>query len=579
MRDFLLVFKVLVKNQYSYRISNNGKRKLPQGVTTLLCMIPLVVLICVVAGFVAVIIPDSATLSMVSNIIVSAVQLLALFMTMFSAMNTLYNSPDTPFLNTLPVRHTAVFFAKFAVVYIGTLSLMASILIPSLLTVSIVYAAMGRVMFYGYFPLILLIALASPILPLFVVTLFSMPISFLGTFFKGKATLKTVVTLLFYMLVMVGYFLLIYFVNQAEENASDAEIAGNALAGLAVFSKVMYPNKTLIDFCLGIDAGKNFGISLAINVGMIVVMLLLAMLFYRRINLRKLETHSEGSKGNISYKQNNIVSSLMIKDFKHIVRNSSLAVSSLANILLCPILTAVMYFVSDLQMSDEVPAALNSMLKLSYIVLYTLIFLGGTNAMAMLAYTREGKSFYLSKSLPITPKDSIKAKFILAIIPSTVVMIIQVILAFALYRLDVLNVALFFICMMLTIIGATGLHIYFDMRYGNVNWNTRQDMKQVSQGNRGSLIVAFATVGMGLIAMVGGMVLTTFSSAIGGVAVVMGVFWGSLGVCSVALFIAGILVLRYKAEPYYNEIGERQFKSKASSRGNKSRGGSNMLMR
>ncbi len=578
MRDFAIVFKVLLKNQYSFRVANNGKRKLPQGVTTLLCMIPLAVLICVVAGFFAVIIPDVQTLSMVSNVILSAVQLFALFISMFGVMNALYNSPDTPFLNTLPVRHVSVFFAKFATVYISTLTFTASLLIPSLLTVSIVYAALGRAMFYGYFALIFLVALASPILPLFVITLFSMPISYIGTFFKGRSTLKTALTLLFYIGIMVGYFLIMYFVAAQAEESEVAEMSANALAGLNVFSKVMYPNKVLLDFCLGIDAGKNFGISFAIIAGMAIVMLLLAMLFYRRINERRLETRTEGSKSAVSYKQNNVISALMIKDFKQIIRNPNLAMSSLANILICPVLTAVMFFMSDKQVGEEAPVYLSSMLKLSYIVLYSLIFLGGTNTMAMIAYTREGRSFYQSKTLPISAKDSIKAKYILALIPSGIVLIIQIILALALYRLDILSVALFTICTALIIVGATGLHIYCDMRFGNVNWSTRQDLKQVSN-NKGSLLVSFIAVVIGILAIAGGMVLSAFADSIGGVTVVLAVFWSVLGALSIAMCLTGVLMIKYQAEPYYEEIGERKFKEKPQRARKPENGGGNMLMR
>ncbi len=581
MRDFAIVFKILFKNEYSFRVANNGKRKLPQGVTTLLCMIPVAVLICIVAGFLASIIPDVSTLSMVSNVIMSAVQLFALLVSMFGVMNSLYNSPDTPFLNTLPVRHTAVFFAKFATAYISTLSFTAALLIPSLLTISIVYASLGRAMFYGYFALIFLVALASPILPLFVITLFSMPISYLGTFFKGRSTLKTVLTLLFYVAIMVGYFLIMLYVSKTNETESSPpmEMTANALAGLGVFSKVMYPNKVLLDFCLGIDAGKNFGISFAIIVGMAAIMLLLAMLFYRRINERRLETHTESSKSAVSYKQSNIISALMMRDFKQIIRNPNLAMSSLANILICPVLTAIMFFMSDKQIGEEAPVYLNSMLKLSYIVLYSLIFLGGTNTMAMIAYTREGRSFYQSKTLPISAKDSIKAKFILALIPSGIVLIIQIILALALYRLDVLSVALFTVCTALIIVGATGLHIYCDMRFGNVNWSTRQDLKQVSSGNKGSIIVSFLAIAIGLFAMIGGMVLSAFAEQIGGETVALAVFWSVLGVLSIAMFVAGVLVIKYHAEPYFDEIGERRFKEKAGRASKKPKNGGNMLIR
>ena len=292
-------------------------------------------------------------------------------------------------------------------------------------------------------------------------------------------------------------------------------------------------------------------------------MLLLAMLFYRRINQKKLETHSETTHRAASLKQSGVISSLIKKDFLHIVRNSHLAMSSLANIIICPVITAVMYFMGNMQADGgDMPPYLAAMLKLSYVVLYTLIFLGGANAMAMLAYTRDGRSFYLSKSLPISPRDSIKAKFILALIPSAIVMVIQVILAIALYKLDILNVLLFALCASLAIVGATALHIYCDMRFGNVNWNTRQDLKQVSQGNIGSFIVVFWVMGVGLVAMVGGMVLSSFAEAIGGVVVALAVFWSILFVLSAVTCLVGLLMLRFKAEPYYDEIGERKFKPK-----------------
>lgn len=575
MRDFLIVFKVLFKNQYSRRIGSGGKPKLPAAVTSVLGMIPLAVLACIIGGMFAAIIPDVGTLSAVSNLIVSAVQLFVLFLSLFNVMNILYNSPDTPFLNTLPVRPTAVFFAKFALVYLSALSMMASVLIPSLLTVSIVYAAYGRAMFYGYFVLILLITAVAPILPLFIVTLFSMPLSYLGTFFKGKSVLKTILSLLFYMLIMVGYLLLVYFASK-NEGDFDPSMPQNALNGLSVFAKVMYPNKVLIDFCLGISAGKNFGISFAITVGMLAVMLIAAKFFYRRINEKRLETHAESSHKSASFKQSNIIVSLMKKDFMSIIRNSNMAMSCVANIIICPVITAIMYFAGNMQTADEnTPMYVNSMLKLSYIVLYSLIFLGGTNTMAMLAYTREGKSFYLSKSLPIRAKDSITAKFLLSIIPSGIVMVIQTVLAFALYKLDLLSVFLFVICTLMTIVGASALHIYCDMRFGNVNWNTRQDMRQVTNGNKGSLIVAFWVVFIGISAMIFGMVLSAFADSLGGMIVTVAVFWTILFILSAATFIAGILVLIFKAEPLYNKIGEREFKPRSYVRNQRSGFGGN----
>lgn len=580
MKDFILVFKVLFKNQNSRRISGNGKKKLPSGIVNTLAMLPLAVLMCVLLGFLAVIIPDIYMLANISVAVVSAVQVLALFVTMFSTMNVLYNSPDTPFLNTLPIKHTAVFFAKFAILYIDTLLLTSSIIVPTLLTVSIVYAALGRAMFYGFFALIFLIALTAPILPLFIITLFSMPISYIGTYFKGRSALKSVLALIFYVLIMVGYFLLVYFLSMGEaENTDSVQMGASAMTGLGIFGKVMYPNYVLVAFCLGIDAGKNFGISFAITVGMLIVMLLLAMLFYRKINLRRLESHAETAHGAVSYKQNNIIASLIKKDYKAIIRDTNIAMSCLANILVCPVISAIMFLANDMGATAEgTPEYLDNLMRIGYIFMFTVLFLGGTNMMSMLAYSREGRSFYLTKSLPITAKDSIKAKFIASLIPFAVVMVIQVVLALALYKVDILSAVLFLLSASLTIVGSNALHIYCDMRYGNVNWNTRQDLRQVTNGNKGSFIVVFINLFIGLLALMGGILLTIFGAQIGEESAVLAIFWSVLFVLGAGVFTAGILTLHFKAEQYYEQIGERQFKARTSKWGARS-GGSNMLMK
>ncbi len=583
MRDFRLIFGVLFRNQFARRTTGSGKRKLSQSITTLLCMLPIVLLLCVGCGFIAYIIPDVETLSSVSNAIMSSVQIFVLFISMFTVMNTLYNSPDTPFLNTLPVKPTSVFFAKFALAYLNTLALTSAMLVPTLLTISAVYAAMGGAMFYGFFALILLIALVAPILPLFILTAFSMPISYIGTFFKGRAVLKTVLSLVFYAAIMVGYLLLVYFLgrNQDSGDSADSVIPQVAIGGLAVFSKVMYPNKVLLDFCLGISAGKNFGIWIAITFAMIAIMLLLAKFFYRRINEKQLETRAETSHRNVNFKQKNVVLSLMKKDFLHIVRNSHLAMTSFANIIICPIISAIMCFAGIGQAGAASGNYFEYMMKLSFIVMYTVIFLGGANTMAMLSYTREGKSFYLGKSLPIKARDSIKSKFFLSLIPSVAVLIIQIILGLTLYKFTVLDTFLFALCAAMTVAGAIAMHIYCDMRFGNVNWNTRQDMQQVSRGNKGSIFVSLWLILVGMVAMFGAIILAQFETLIGGVIVVMAIFWSILFVLSAVTLVAGVLVLRFKAEPYYNEIGEREYKPRNNFSKNKNGGfgGNKMLMK
>ena len=104
-------------------------------------------------------------------------------------------------------------FAKLLLVYISALKIAAVLLLPSMLTVSVTYSAFGNPMFYGFFPLILLIIAAAPLLPLFIVVLFSLPVMWIGSRLKGRATVKTVFSLLFYIVLMAAYMVLVFFIN------------------------------------------------------------------------------------------------------------------------------------------------------------------------------------------------------------------------------------------------------------------------------------------------------------------------------------------------------------------------------
>lgn len=247
MKDFLTVFRVLYRNRYAVEKEvNTGKRKLPQSTVMILSMLPLVVLICVMLGFAAAQLTTRYSAMTLLNAILSAVQLFILFMMMPSVLGTLYSAEDGAFLSSLPVSPTAVFFAKLLLVYIGALKTAAVFLLPTLLTVSVTYAAFGNPMFYGFFPLIAVIILAAPLLPLFIVVLFSMPVMWIGTYLKGRSVVKTLFSLFFYIVLMVAYMVFMFFVNTEGFGQNGEGISQGVLDGLALLSDVMYPNRALL---------------------------------------------------------------------------------------------------------------------------------------------------------------------------------------------------------------------------------------------------------------------------------------------------------------------------------------------
>lgn len=565
MRDFLIVFKTLFRNSNSRTEDAEGKKKIPSGLKVLLSFLPLVALICIMVAFLAVNLKSVSEFSLLVVAIVAATQLLVMFLSMFSIVTTLYGAKDTPFLNTLPLRPTSVFFAKFAMTYVNALELSTAVILPTSLTSAIAFNVASKSMFYGFYPLLLLILLVAPILPLFIVSVLSMPLVWLGSYFKGKPTLKSVLVILFYVVLMCGYMVLVFYMNtRGFGQEGGVEMSQGTFASLSVLANVFYPDKVLVNYCLGIQAGKNFGISAAITVGMIAVMLLLSALFYKRINSKATENSQSIESKTATLKQSNVVVSIMKRDFTSIMRNSALAMTSFANLLMAPIFIVVMYFITNFKSgADEgMTPFMSEMMGIGFVVMYSMIFLAGANMIATMAYTREGKSFFASKTLPINPKDSIKAKLLLSVIVPSVLLVPIMLIALLLYKIDIVSTLLVGMDTLMMITGICSMSILFDMKKGNQHWEQVAEIKNSSQ-NTYQLISAFASIVPAIIVFVLGIVLASCEDVLC-VVIAKVIFWAVATAFSVVVLIVGLCLLKAYGLKWYEFIGENKPKKKGA---------------
>ncbi len=557
MNKSILLFKTLYRNATAPTEAEKGKKRISRSLAAILPISPLVLMVAAMVAFLASSLKSISDLSALLTSVLFATQVMVLFLSMSSMFSTLYDAKDTPFLQTLPIKPTGVFFAKFTLVYVNALKLSAVVFLPIAYAVTITFNVVNGFMFYGAYPLILLVSLFAPVLPLFVAVLFSMPIAYIGSYFKGKPTLKSVLTIIFYVILMCAYMVVVYFMNTTGfGQEGDVEISQGALSSLYGVARAIYPDKMLIDFCYGINAGKNFGISAAIIVGMIAVMILLAMAFYKRINIRKTETAAQSASTKTTLKQEGVVMSLVKRDFKSIIRNSTLAMTSFANIIMAPVLIVVMYFITGFKAENGEAGSplMLEMMGIGFVIMYSMIFLAGANLLAALAYTREGKSFFATKSLPIKPIDSIKSKVLLATIVPAVIMIPIMLIALLLYKIDIVSTLLIGIDTMLMVVGINCFNVLFDMKKGNQHWEDVSELRNASKGNYYQIISAFLAIIPAVILFALGMVLSSLAEGLG-IVVIKAIFWAVATVMSVVIFTIGLCLIKSKGVEYYALIG------------------------
>lgn len=572
MRDFYLVFKTLYRNATpKNEEEQSGKKKLSNSLKLVLSISPLIIMVCAMMAFLCINLKSLEELSLVLIAMVGAVQMVVLFLSLYSIITTLYEAKDMPFLSSLPLSPKSIFFAKFAMTYVSALKLSTFILTPLSSTAIIAFNIATKSMFYGIYPLVLLILIVSPLLPLFIVTLFSMPVVWIGTYMKSKPILKSILTIAFYVVLMCAYLVLVYFMNTSGlGQEGDVELSQGALSSLTTLSYVLYPNRVLVCFCLGIDMAKNFGISAAICIGMLALMLGLSALFYRRISMRKVEGIKAGEAKSTTLKQSNVTMSLVKRDFYSIMRSGSLSMSSFANLIMAPLFIVLMYFItnSEENVVDMVEnPLLYEMLSIGYVIMYSMIFLGGANMLANIAYTREGKSFFATKCLPIKPKDSIRAKLLLSVLCSLVVMVPIMLIAILLYKIDIISTLFVALDTMLMVTGVCAMSILFDMKKGNQHWETTQDLNASTKGNTYQLISVFCAVIPAVVIFVVGIILSVFTNTLGEVLVKV-IYFSIATIFSVVVAIVGLSILNAYGQKWYEHIGENKPKIKTRTKPN-----------
>lgn len=552
MRDYVLMLGLLLKNQSRNRIGKNGK--MSQGAVIALSCLPMEIIICVALYHMTLLCVQHSIVAELINLVVTAAELVIFFFLIQSILTVLYATDDSAFVSSLPLKPSSVFLARLTQVYLNELAIAAYLLFPVLLTIGITADLNGYPLSAGFYPLTILIVAVAPFLPLVLATLLSLPLIWLSSFFKKRAAFSTIALILLFTVVFTAYFLIVPNMGDISnvENLSDGIIRF-----FRTFSTVMYPNKVLVEFCVGINAGINFAIFAAIWMGVAALIITLAAFFYKRAVRAGLETGA--SAFNTKQKvesEKKLLSALMLNDFRNLIRFPSLAVSSCINIVLAPILTCVMFVF----MKDSPSEFLSGEIApIGMIFFYSVILCGGANNVASLAFTREGQSFFIARHLPIPAKTAVTEKFLLAYLFSIAAIIPLFIIAVALVKMHIVNALLFALLLAVTCAGLNALSIYTDMKRPILDWKNTTD---IQKNNFRVIIPTLIGMAIGVGVLLLGVVVSPLVGSIGTVGA-SAVFWSVSFVVGIAFCIAFCYILFDRCEELYENLAANADKNSA----------------
>lgn len=481
MKDIFLLIKIFLINGLRPDKSKNKKGGLiaiyislaicylfiiSGGITLIATIAPLINS----AGFMA---------ELITLIYIIGISMVVIF-GIISLLTYVYFNKDAEFTATLPIKPGKVFLAKLSIVYIYELAAFAAIVVPLLITAGI--ATHQGVIFYLS---ILLGFFLAPAFPLAVASILAIPLMYVVSFFKSKGAFTTL-----FMMLLYGAFFGVYFYGVFKFQSAAQNVGDNIDYILPVFSttlqtvsKIFYPIFAIA--CLatgkaiyGLNVPLSGLVNFVIAVGSLAALLLIAYFIsnavYQQSTIRQNESAKTTGKAEKT-EERSAFKAIFIKEFRDIIRTPAFGFQCLAGMIILPILLIFMGFnggfytqgVSEEEFAKAL-ASINPAIGFGF-----LMMLGsGMNITSSTAISREGKTFYLSKTFPVDYTTQIKAKLYLSLVINLITVLIGYVISIFIYNLDAIEIVFFPIVLALYSYGYALSTLRFDLKEPKLNWTT-----------------------------------------------------------------------------------------------------------
>ena len=448
MRKYLALVKLMFTQQYKASPASadgkGGRKRAGTAIAFILigaCFLPMLISVAIAMYYMGGIAVENVRLGnipqegvyFIGTFLMLMCQGLVLMFGIHAIMSNVFVVKDADRLLYLPVRSHTIFLAKLTVAYLNEVITTAVTILFVLLPFGI-----GAGVYPSYDVMLLAALILIPIMPMVLGCIVSVPFSALIARFGKNSAVKTLLRIFIYILVMgiymYGMHSFGFLTGSAEGNILDNPVAfisgmlEDFVQSLTPIMPYFHSNYLLVRSMFATDFLNwvtNFSITFGENIVLLAVVFLISMPFYRRmLRLSVEEGSARPKKSNgeqYKIKSKGVVRELMVSDFKRTVRDGQLGFQSFAGIIMMPIVVVVLYFFMGVTEEGETSflqlmaiSPLYEMIAPLFIMAY-MIFIGlTTNVLGLYPISRENKSVYMLKSLPVSFSKILLAKVLLA---------------------------------------------------------------------------------------------------------------------------------------------------------------------
>lgn len=501
MKDILKLTKILLKN--SFQGEKKNKSKIIGRLLVLLAYIlifgylaAIVVFLCYqLLNFLININQPAIYL----NLILGATVAVALFRTLFSAVNVLYFSKDLEYLLPLPIKPSKILMAKWNVLIISNYIIEIFIVLPAL----ILYGIMLNqgVLYYLYAALVFMLL---PVIPVILISFLMSILMRFTKFIKNKDFVQYL-TVAITLLIVIG----VQFIGTGEQ-FTEAEVYEMLTK---TNGAVEYMSKAFSTISISLRALINSeSLSGLIN---IVILFVVTAIFYILLAKFSSKMYIKSATSSLSngikkkenlkingYKQNSKMDTYIKKEFLNLVRNPIFCMQCIIPPILFPFIFAIPIYLEinkDETATMEFMQAINSFLlspAMIGIILGILGFIFMFNFISATAVSRDSENAILMKTFPI----SLKKQTIYKILPAVIMNVFPILFVLVALKLLVgvsyIYLGIIALLAMLVNFLVNYIGILIDLKNPKLNWSSEYTVVKQNMNIFYLMIVVLIEVGI-----------------------------------------------------------------------------------
>ena len=477
MKDVLKLTKILLKNSFQGEKKNKSKT-----IGRLLVLLAYILIFGYLAAIVVFLCYQLLNFliklnqpAIYLNLILGATVAVALFRTLFSAVNVLYFSKDLEYLLPLPINPSKILMAKWNVLVISNYIIEIFIVLPALILYGIMLDQ--GVLYYLYAALVFVLL---PVIPVILISFLMSILMRFTKFIKNKDFVQYL-TVAITLLIVIG----VQFIGTGEQ-ITEAEVYEMLTKTNGV---VEYMSKAFSTITVSLKALINSeNLSGLINIVILfvvtVIFYILLAKFYSKMYIKSATSSLSNGikrKENLKisgYKQNSKVGSYIKKEFLNLIRNPIFCMQCILPPILFPFIFAIPIYLEiskDEVATSEFMQVANSFLAspaMLGIVLAILGFIFMFNFISATAVSRDSENAILMKTFPISLKKQTIYKMLPAVIMNVfpilfVLVVLKLLVGVSYIYLGIITFLAMLVNFLVNYIG-----IIIDLKNPKLNWSS-----------------------------------------------------------------------------------------------------------